>query len=75
MSVFDDAQALEMFEREHRLANTLNSAPVILARGECLSCEAPLPLPLRFCDVDCCRDWEAQQEARRRNGFKSDETD
>lgn len=75
MSVFDDAQALEMFEREYRLANTLNSAPVIPARGECLSCEAPLPYPLRFCDVDCCRDWENQQEARRRNGFKSDEAD
>jgi predicted nucleic acid-binding Zn ribbon protein len=75
MNVFDAAQELEMFERECRLANTLSSAPVILPRGECLSCEAPLPSPLRFCDVDCCRDWENQQEARRRNGFKLDETD
>lgn len=75
MNIFDEAQAVEMAERERCLEETRRSAPVIHPRGDCLSCEATLPFPLRFCDVDCCRDWENQQEARRRNGFKSDEPD
>ena len=75
MNLFDQAQEADMREREHLIAETLRSAPVIPARGDCLNCEAPLPSPLRFCDVDCCRDWENQMEADRRNGFKSDNVD
>jgi predicted nucleic acid-binding Zn ribbon protein len=75
MNIFDRAQEAEMFEREHRIAAALRDAPVIQARGDCLFCAEPLPSPQRWCDAECCHAWENQMEARRRNGFKSDETD
>ena len=33
------------------------------ACGHCLNCEAPLDYPERWCDADCCADWE-QRESR-----------
>lgn len=75
MDIYDQAQELEMFEREHRIAETLRSGPVIPAKGYCLFCDYEVPYSHRWCDADCCRDWEAMQEGQRRNGFKSDEED
>lgn len=36
--------------------------------GSCLYCDNALPHGLRWCDGGCLRDWEAEQEALRRNG-------
>ena len=33
-----------------------------LANGFCHCCGAPLALPRRWCDKDCCHDWEQEQQ-------------
>jgi hypothetical protein len=32
--------------------------------GACLNCEAPVTLPLRWCDGDCRDDWAARNRTR-----------
>ena len=32
------------------------------ATGQCLYCEEPLPVGLRWCDSDCRDDWEYEQK-------------
>ena len=70
MDDFDRAQEVEMLQREVSLANALRAQLVLAPRGECLFCEEPLPYPHRFCDADCTRGWEREQEARKRNGVR-----
>lgn len=38
------------------------------ADGQCLFCDEPLAPGVRFCDTNCCRDWEHEQERARVNG-------
>lgn len=55
-----------------------HDAPYILAAsrkrgappacGQCLYCDEPLADGLRFCDANCCRDWEHEQERARVSG-------
>lgn len=66
--MFDQAQELEMLQRDAALAHTRAHAPVIAAKGNCLFCDEPLGALQRWCDAECCRSWEREQEASRRNG-------
>ncbi len=68
MNLFDQAQDIEMREREHNIAQALRAAPVIQATGNCLYCSQELAAGLRFCDAECCRAWEAEQAAWKRSG-------
>jgi hypothetical protein len=55
---------------ERTLATSLRlvrAAPVLGARGTCLSCEASLGNDARWCDADCRDDWQRAAEAARRN--------
>jgi hypothetical protein len=49
-----------------RLNAAQNHKPEAIATGQCLFCgRGPLPEKHRWCDRDCCRDWEKEQGARR----------
>lgn len=45
----------EMF-REAAMKMRRQEGP--LPTGKCLFCDEPLPMPHRWCDVDCREDWE-----------------
>lgn len=66
----DEADTADI-EVERTLATSLRlvrAAPVLGARGTCLSCEATMDdMAARWCDADCRDDWQRAAEAARRN--------
>lgn len=73
MDMFDQAQDLEMLQRNA----SIEAARKPLANGPaytgfCHYCEDPATLPRRFCDGECREGWEAEQAARKRNGYTED---
>ncbi len=57
--------AAEHQEREMALMLKRRAATGPEPTGLCLWCDAPLPHPLRWCDVDCRDDWERAHAAGR----------
>lgn len=68
MDDIDRAQAQEEMARDLAIRAAIAAAPVLPATGACHWCDALLPAGARFCDSECCRDFEREQAARRRNG-------
>jgi len=42
--------------------------PELKRSGFCNNCEAELDQSLAFCDADCRDDWQANEDAKKRNG-------
>ncbi len=59
----DDADLANRFT-ELNLKTSLYASrkdePDVVATGECLFCEAPVPAGRRWCDADCRDDWEKE---------------
>lgn len=60
---------------EERIENTIADAlaevrrkPSLIAVGHCHSCGEAIAPGHLFCDADCRTDWQALQDARKRNG-------
>ena len=49
-AVVDDAVAQAMRK----------AAEPIVSTGECLNCGTPVLPPKRWCDAECCADWDAR---------------
>lgn len=39
-----------------------------IATGACLYCGSGLPHGMRWCDKACQKDWQVEEDAKRRNG-------
>ena len=68
MDIFDQAQELEMLQRNASIEQARKAASGPVYTGECHYCGADLPSPRRFCDKDCLTGWEKEEAARKRNG-------
>lgn len=67
MDLADAADDLIENEIQHHLR--MARRPKELRDGHCLNCNAELPTGTAlYCDDDCRADWEAREEARKRNG-------
>ncbi len=64
---YDRAAALELQQREDALAKQkrFESLPFT---GCCYNCDEPLEDPLRFCDKDCCIDFD-RRDAKEKTGW------
>lgn len=76
MNQFDQAQELEMLQRNASIEAARKAAPGGPGyTGLCHYCSAEAPSPRRFCDGECLKGWERVLAARKRNGnpFSLDE--
>ncbi len=60
--VFDRATEREELERELSIA-AARAVPALPYVGECYNCGQRLPQGMRFCDRDCCDDYERRRRA------------
>jgi predicted nucleic acid-binding Zn ribbon protein len=65
----DIADDAERREAEHRAAALSVRKPTVTPCGFCHYCNEPLRSSLLFCNTDCRDDFQAQQDAKRRNGI------
>lgn len=65
----DHAQALEMAFTEASITNTLNRGKKLSVDGSCHYCGDKVDGRL-FCDVDCLKDYEYEEEIKRKQGLK-----
>jgi hypothetical protein len=63
--IYDQATEREERDREMAIAAAKRSAPALPYVGRCHNCDASLPESMRFCDADCCRDFEKRQRLSR----------
>lgn len=42
--------------------------PGVVRNGRCNNCNAKIKKALAFCDPDCRDDWQANEDAKKRNG-------
>ena len=65
MDIFD--QATEREEKDRALAMKIasQSAPALPYCGCCYNCGATTPPSVRFCDKDCCDDYQKRERAKR----------
>lgn len=62
-------RANDIAARDLSLAiHAARSGNEVKATGACLYCDEPLAPNVRFCDADCARDWERENELRKRQG-------
>ncbi len=66
--VQDLADQAEAAEQRHRDAALAVRKPSLLACGQCHYYAEPLRSGLLFCGLECRDGFEAEQDARRRNG-------
>lgn len=64
---YDRAAALELQQREDALAKQKRFEALPFT-GCCYNCHEPLEDPLRFCDKDCCSDFDRRQ-AKQQTGW------
>lgn len=64
---YDLAAALELQQREDALAKQKRFEALPFT-GCCYNCQEPLEDPLRFCDKDCCNDFDRRQ-AKQKTGW------
>lgn len=70
MDDIDRAQHQEELQRAILLKNA-SVGPSLPATGECHNCRASVAPGARFCDADCRDDWENEQAARQRAGWRA----
>jgi len=66
----DDADRTDQ-NIENAIQNGIDQArraPVLLPKGSCWYCEAPVDKVRRFCDLQCVADFEVEEEAIKRAG-------
>ncbi len=61
--IIDKANDRAALDLQRALAAAARAAPPLPYVGQCYNCEASLPPSMRFCDGDCCRDYEKRQRA------------
>lgn len=61
MDIYDQATEREEKDRERAIAAARRAVPVLAYTGRCHNCDATLPASMRFCDADCCQDFEKRQ--------------
>lgn len=67
MDDIDRAQAQEEMARDLAIRAAIASAPVLPPTGACHWCDEPVAAGARFCNTECCRDFERDQNAVKRN--------
>ena len=73
MDMFDQAQELEMLQRDANITAARKTAPGSpVYTGVCCYCKDTASYPRRFCDGECREGWEKEQAARKRNGYLED---
>ena len=65
--IFDRASEREQLERDLAISSARKSAPSVQATGHCLWCNAELARGKRWCDAECCEDWELNEAAGKRH--------
>jgi len=71
MDICDQAAEREELDRSLALRQHAGHLPDLPATGSCHYCTASVPPGARFCDRDCLQDWEREQDARRRGGWRA----
>lgn len=61
--IIDQANDRAALDLQRALAAATRGVPPLPFTGQCHNCEAPLPGSMRFCDADCCRDFEKRLRA------------
>ena len=61
--IFDRATEREEQERERAIAAARKPVSVVPFTGFCHNCQAPLVPSIRFCDQECCEDFEKRRSA------------
>ena len=56
------------FEESFTKAANQKRKPEVSRSGRCNNCNAKIKKSLAFCDPDCRDDWQAIQDAKKRNG-------
>ena len=54
--------------REQAIADVRRRKAELPSVGFCYYCSEPVPAGSRFCDADCMRDFQDEEDARKRNG-------
>ena len=68
--IFDQATEREELERE-RAIQAARSVPPLPATGRCHYCDASVAGEAHFCDSECRSDFEREQDAKRRGGWRA----
>lgn len=63
----DKACEREQIDRDLAIKSAGKTEPVAKATGHCLWCNAELAQGKRWCDAECCEDWELNEEAGKRH--------
>ena len=71
MDISDRATQREEFDRHIAMLKHAAHAPGLPVTGACHWCDALLPAGARFCDKDCLDDWQREQDARQRGGWRA----
>jgi hypothetical protein len=66
MDIVDQAAGIEQLERDAALSFR---HPVLLATGLCHNCQAVVHGRDRFCDAECCKDYNELERSRARLGI------
>lgn len=61
--IIDQANDRAEMDLQRALAAAKQSAPALPFVGSCYNCDAILPPSMRFCDADCCADYERRKRA------------
>lgn len=64
--IVDRANDRAEVDLQRALVAALRAAPPMPYVGRCYNCEASLPHAMRFCDADCCHDYERRRRAEGR---------
>lgn len=68
MDTIDQAADIEQFARDVALSHR---EPVLPFIGKCHYCKSEIDLRARFCDADCCKDYNELERSRARRGMAS----
>lgn len=66
--IIDMANDRAEMDLQRALDAAMHTPPPLPFCGQCYNCEASLPFSLRFCDSDCCRDYEKRRRAEQQRG-------
>lgn len=61
--IIDQANDRAAMDLQRALDAAMHMPPPLPFIGQCYNCETELHFSLRFCDGDCCRDYEKRQRA------------
>lgn len=61
--IIDQANDRAEQDLQRAIAAAASGVPPLPFTGSCYNCDAILPASMRFCDADCCADFERRQRA------------